>query len=438
MPKKPDLKRANGLGTITQRRNSFRWQITLGYDGNGKRQTAGGTEKTETLAKKALAQAITDHARGLLAPSDNITVSEYASIWLSRQTTLQDSSRREYAREFGFVTDQIGTKRVKEIRPHHLKNFMVNLSSVKHKPKSVKLTPPETIISPRTQSKVLTRIRALFREAVIDQIIYVNPADGVKRARAPRLDRVGKTLDFPEAARFHALGWALQDAHLMRQWIGLLLCVSLGLRRGEAMGLTWDNVDLPNGTLRIVQALTIQNKKPTISNPKTFDSKREIILPPSLHTALERHRNAQLEERQAARETWTETHAVVSTLTGGFTHPDNLGRALSLLLEWSDLQYASQERMKTVQVAYRQSLIDAISSGIKLPDIRVHDLRHTYATLALRSGVPIEVVSRNLGHAKISTTWDLYRHVLDSERRQYNFDAFQNTPRTILQPAPFN
>lgn len=80
-----------------------------------------------------------------------------------------------------------------------------------------------------------------------------------------------------------------------------------------------------------------------------------------------------------------------------------------------------------------------MQAGSALPDISPHDLRHTYATLALRRGVPIEIVSRNLGHASISITWDIYRHVLYSERRSHVVDLFERVPPVpVGLPAALN
>lgn len=80
-----------------------------------------------------------------------------------------------------------------------------------------------------------------------------------------------------------------------------------------------------------------------------------------------------------------------------------------------------------------------MQAGKKLPDISPHDLRHTYATLALRRGVPVEVVSKILGHARVSITLDVYRHVLDNERRATVVDLFDAVPAApIGVPAPLN
>ncbi len=79
------------------------------------------------------------------------------------------------------------------------------------------------------------------------------------------------------------------------------------------------------------------------------------------------------------------------------------------------------------------------AAGERLPGISPHDLRHTYATLALRRGVPVEVVSKVLGHARVSITLDVYRHVPDNERRAAVVDLFEHAPSApAAQVSPLN
>lgn len=103
---------------------------------------------------------------------------------------------REYRRELAYVNALIGECRVKDLRPAHIKDVLVLLSKTARKDDPSKCT----------VSKCITRLRSISREAVPDQIIYVNPADSVRLARGGRLDRVATPLDFPDAARFHGLG----------------------------------------------------------------------------------------------------------------------------------------------------------------------------------------------------------------------------------------
>lgn len=121
-----------------------------------------------------------------------------------------------------------------------------------------------------------------------------------------------------------------------------------------------------------------------------------------------------------------------ATETGEYTHPDNFSRSLECLLAWSDPDKITPRRFKALPVKVRSRLEVIIKSAEKLPDLSPHDLRHTAAPLMLRRKVPVEVVSRILGHARVSITLDVYRHVLDSEKEQVMVDLF-DTPLPVRQ-----
>ncbi|PJI53816.1 hypothetical protein CTI14_23095 [Methylobacterium radiotolerans] len=295
-----------------------------------------------------------------------------------------------------------------------------------------------------TQAHVRTRLKSLFREAVFEQVIYVNPMDAVKPPKMGRSLTAGQPLDFDEAARLHTIGTALYQAERLRLWIAVFTAVSVGLRRGEVMGLTWKDVDFNSGILYVRQTRVMGENEVETGLPKTKNSRREIQMPPSLIAALQDHRQTQLAEQAQAGSAWRKTGAVFATALGDWTHPDNLKRAVQTILKWSNPTILKREEgkpwvWKGVPREHRAALIAAVQAGTALPDISPHDLRHTYATLALRRGVPIEVVSRNLGHASISITWDIYRHVLDSERRSHVVDLFEMVPPVpVGLPAALN
>ncbi|MBC7645762.1 MAG: tyrosine-type recombinase/integrase, partial [Pseudopedobacter sp.] len=114
---------------------------------------------------------------------------------------------------------------------------------------------------------------------------------------------------------------------------------------------------------------------------------------------------------------------------------DNLVRSLSSVLEWTDppqLERRLKSLARGVSGTAVQHLRQVVLAGEKLPILSPHDLRHTYATIALIKGVPAEVVSKVLGHARVSTTLDIYRHVLDTERRRAAIDLFED----LVSAAP--
>lgn len=156
-----------------------------------------------------------------------------------------------------------------------------------------------------------------------------------------------------------------------------------GARRGELLGLTWQDVDLDAGMLRIRQAANwLPGRGFVLSQPKTHRSRRPIALAAPTVDVLKEHRRRQVEQRLAFGG-WPDHDLVFTNETGGPLDPANLRRA------WLDV-------VRTAGVGH----------------VRLHDLRHACATLMLTQGVHPRVVAERLGHADTATTMNIYSHVL--------------------------
>jgi integrase len=160
------------------------------------------------------------------------------------------------------------------------------------------------------------------------------------------------------------------------------LILSTGMRRGEAIGLRWDDVDLDGRCLSVVQQITEVHGRGIVGTPKTKRGTRLIPIDDDTVAILRRHQEMQDVERSAWGPAWNDAGLV-------FTRED--GRALRP-------EYATRH-------------FQALAQQSGLPAIRLHDLRHTNASLALEAGVEMKVVSDRLGHSQISVTADLYTHV---------------------------
>jgi integrase len=174
----------------------------------------------------------------------------------------------------------------------------------------------------------------------------------------------------------------------------ILLGAMTGMRRGEVLGLRWRDVDLDTGRLVVRQTLSAPRNVdtgqhvPVYGAPKTKKGQRVITLDAQTVAALRAYRKAQLAERM--RYGVRVDHDLVFTEPDGSPiHPDRF--------------------RKRFEIRVRRS---------ELPLIRFHDLRHTYATLALQAGMPAKVVSERLGHASIGITLDTYSHVLPAMDEQ--------------------
>lgn len=180
----------------------------------------------------------------------------------------------------------------------------------------------------------------------------------------------------PSAVTMLRTNWSLSAA-----W---LLLATTGMRRGEALGLHWGDVTLDHARLSVRQALVLVGNEPALQAPKTAKGRRSIPLPPETVAALKAHKAAQLQERFALGADYDNSRDLVFRREDGtWVHPASLSRRFETLV--------------------RQT---------SLPEIRLHDLRHTFATLALQANVPVKVVSEILGHASVTITYDTYSHVI--------------------------
>jgi integrase len=222
-------------------------------------------------------------------------------------------------------------------------------------------------------------MRAVLRTALDEAVkwgrVARNVADLVKSPRATRFKAA--TLDQKQAKGL------LKAASKHR--LGALFSVALavGLRLGEALGLRWEDVDLDGGTLSVMQALQRVEGKLQFVEPKSEQSRRKLRLPDVTLKVLKRHQTQQKRERLKAGGAWTESGLVFTSTIGSALDDRNVRRSFHSLLV-----------------------------AAKLPKIRIHDLRHTTATLLLAQGVHPKVVQEILGHSQISLTLDTYSHVL--------------------------
>jgi integrase len=177
------------------------------------------------------------------------------------------------------------------------------------------------------------------------------------------------------------------------------LAMSTGLRRGELAGLRWEDLDLGAGRLRVAVTRTVVSYRVVDGDPKSATSKRAIGLDPGTVAALKAHKARQATERLAWGPAWADNGLVFVQEDGQPYHPQRLSKMFG-------------------QAAHKA----------KLPPIRLHDLRHSYATAGLEAGVPLLVMSRRLGHSSLAITADTYSHVLP----QVDQDAADRTAAFIF------
>lgn len=191
------------------------------------------------------------------------------------------------------------------------------------------------------------------------------------------------------AWHFHGLLSGLPLDHLISGCVGtdiylpVLLGLSLGLRRGEALGLQWDDIDMDAKTVTIIHSASFRKGGFLLSSTKTRNSRRTLIMPDALYIALKDAYNKQQREAAIFGDGYNPYHLVCCL-------PDGMPITSGIL----------------------QHRFHDVLTSCGLPSIRFHDLRHTNATLMLRNRIPAKIVSAMLGHSSIGITMDTYSHVM--------------------------
>ena len=245
-------------------------------------------------------------------------------------------------------------------------------------------------LSPRSVQLVAIIVSRALRYAVEQGKLPVNPADAIPeddRPTAPAKKHADRVWTPDEARGFLA---HVADDRLHPLWH---LALSIGARRGELAALRWSRVELqpPNGApfLRIEANRVMVGAQVLEGTPKSVKSRRRVNLDAATVAVLERWRETQGLEASVAGEAWEggDDPYVFTNELGRALHPDAISNRF-----------------------------EAAQRGAEVPRIPMHGLRHTAATLALKAGVPVHVVSDLLGHSSVSVTWDVYGHVLEDQR----------------------
>jgi integrase len=305
--------------------------------------------------------------KGTFVRPDKRSLAEYLRAWFAA-LDLAPNTLAEYRMEIEKrIVPWIGHHKTADVTPELLDAFYIRLTGEGGRTGEG--------LSPRSVRLVHTILSKAFSDGMRRGTLSQNPAS---RATAPKQRR--REFKTWNAAELRAFLEASKGDRLYPLWF---LVATTGMRRSELLGLRWHDLDLEAGRLSIQQRVVLVDAKPVVLfGTKRESSRRLLKLDRATVQVLASWRVAQIEERLAAGEKWDDTGLVFTQATGAGMHPERVSRRFCLLRERAGL-----------------------------PAIRFHDLRHTYATLALQAGVPVKVVSERLGHKTTGITENLYLHV---------------------------
>lgn len=325
-----------------------------------------GTGATQAAAERNRDRLIADAARDAMQPDKRSrrTVTGWCQHWLDGKVNIRTKTRVGYQRALDrWITPHLGDERLLD----------VTLEKVEDLHRAVLAQG----LSRTVWVNVRTVLRQSFEEAVrrrhldVNVMLYAPAAAPKKRSDQHLTERQARAV----------LTACLRTGERAR-W---LTALTLGLRQGEALGLTWEDVELEGSrpTLsvrRTVQRVTGQGL--VTSPPKTKKSQRDLHIPAPLAQALREHRTEQRKRALAGGRPWTAQTPVFASPRGTFTDPANDRKAWMALLERAGVPY-----------------------------VKPHAARHTAATLMLSGGADIAVVADALGHASVAVTADVYGHL---------------------------
>ena len=367
-------RRANGEGNLRKRKDG-RWEgrYTAGRDPEtGRAIYKNVLGKTQAEAKAKLKQAI-EKAKGLdAAKVGRYTVCQWMEIWFEHyaKVKVRPSSHQTYR---GYIDNHIkpsiGKIPLEKLTSLELQKFYkkllekgrVDRLESKHQSKG---------LSAKTVRNIHQIISSAMKLAQEQKLISTNPADG---CALPRLEhREMQTLPVEQLQSF------LREARDSGVFELYYLELATGLRRGELLGLKWEDIDLERGDLRVRRQIARINGEVVEAPLKTKNAYRTLPLAEDTIGVLEAQR------KKTGSSQW-----VFPSTTGGPISPDSVLRMLHRVLKRAGL-----------------------------PRVRFHDLRHTFATLALQNGVDVKTVSGMLGHFSAGFTLDTYAHVTTASQRQ--------------------
>lgn len=254
-------------------------------------------------------------------------------------------------------------------------------------------------LSPASVRYVHRILRKALNDALRKGSIARNPAATADPPRRAGTGQSEREMQVWTTAQLHAF-LALISAHRLAP--AYVLAAHTGMRRGEVLGLRWQDVDLSNARISVRQAVVAVAYQLRISDVKTDTARRTIDIDDPVVAELSAWRKRQAEERLLVGPAFKDHGLVFARPDGRHIHPESFSRTF-----------------------------DRVVARSELPVIRLHDLRHTHASLLLRAGVPVKVVSERLGHASPGFTLNVYQHVLPGMQAE----AAATFSRLLAPPA---
>lgn len=369
-------KRANGEGSI-RKRTDGRWLVTFPtgmYKADGKREYIYRYAATQAAALEILRQLQAEKGIGVSQSKAAVKTGEWMETWIEKHKApkLAPATLTSYRNNFRIhIKPYIGDIVLRELSTYHIQRCLDAIGR-----------------SCSTFVKNYNIIHGSLERAVDLGMILRNPCKGVTFPEDDKQDM--RVLSKEEQQRFIA---AL-DGEYYRPM--LLTYLYAGLRMGEGIPLTWQDIDLERRTIRV-------NKKAIVCHDynnhearqviqdfcKTKSSKRKVVITAGLAGVLNAHRENMIKQAEKIGKTWSESDLAFPNTNGNIVYSRNLQHTLYRIFAKAGIEGAT-----------------------------MHTLRHSYATRCFEAGVDIKAISEQLGHANVKTTYNIYVHLLEDTKEK--------------------
>lgn len=367
MAKKKGI-RSKGSGSI-YKVASGRWRVAIvvGRDPRtGRLKRRYGSARTEREAVALLHKMLPAVGNGFTATPRDLTVkgwlTQYAKM---RSPELRPRTRENHQYYIRRVGPSIGDLQLARLSPIHLRELHAALAT--------------DGLSSSVRQHIHHFLVSAFRDAVKLGVLPKSPMEAVDRPKSGRVVH-SAVWEAAHVKRF------LEVASGNRLYVAFYLMLACGMRVGEVLALQWSSVG--HDMLQVKRTMSIVANRPSFGPPKTERGYRHVYLEEDVRQALLRRKEDQELERQLAGSAWNKTSLVFTSTVGTPLNPNNVRRAFK-----------------------------GLAKKAGLPMIRLHDLRHTYITLACDAGLDVEVIANRVGQ-DVRVTLRVYSHVTEARKRK--------------------
>ena len=412
------------MANIEKRGDTYRITVSNGYDTSGKQIREKTTfipdpSLTTKQQQKALDKFVFEFEEkvrnGKYLKGEKITLKDFTDTWFKDYAAqqLEKTTIAAYTEQLDQkILPALGHLKLSKLQPMHLQSFYNNLLE-----DGIRKDGKKGGYSPTTIRKCHAILSSILTTAVHWQVIESNPCDRVAPPKQKSITSDVKHFTLEQAEiflkaveqeyttvykahdriddtgkKYHVEAYTETRSIPTQLKVFFNLALFGGLRRGELIALTWDDIDFENKTVSVTKSTGYTGKETLTKAPKNKSSIREIKLPGPVMDLIKKHKKEQQELRLSLGDQWQGNDY--------------------LFIQWDGKQMnlsTPYHAFKDIINKYNATIVDPTDH---LPDIPLHGLRHTSATLLISENVDVRTVSARLGHAQTSTTMNIYAHSL--------------------------